>query len=85
MAAAKTAEAPKTAPEQDYCYITVPRAYDGSGNFLIAGLNGKTYKIKRGEPVKVPRDLARIIVASAEAKDANEVYIENILKKEKNA
>jgi hypothetical protein len=55
------------------------------GNFLIAGLNGKTYKIKRGEPVKVPRDLERIIVASAEAKDANEVYIENILKKEKRA
>ena len=73
-------EAKAEAKKDEYVFVTVPRAHDGSGNFLIAGLNGKMYKIKRGEPVKVPVDLARIIVASAEAKEANEIFIEKVTK-----
>lgn len=57
MAEKKKAEA---APVSDYVTIQLPRVKGESESQFVA-LNGKTYLIKKGVPVNVPKGVAEII------------------------
>jgi len=44
--------------------IMLPRAAVGEENFIIASLNGRSFKIKRGVQVEVPKPIAEMIQKS---------------------
>lgn len=39
-------------------------APEGSMNFVPVGINGKIWRVKRGEPVEVPEQVAKILTES---------------------
>lgn len=53
-------------PWMEEVEIRLPKAPRGGDNFCIASVNGRVFKIKRGETVKVPAPIAEVI-ANAEA------------------
>lgn len=53
-------------PWSEMVEIKLPKAPRGGDNFKIASVNGRTFKIKRGETVKVPAPIAEVL-ANAEA------------------
>ncbi len=59
-------------PMKDMVSVFLPRATGREENFVFVGLNGKGYKILRGQAVKVPRPVYDILRASerAEARQA---------------
>ncbi len=59
-------------PMKDMVSVFLPRATGREENFVFASLNGKGYKILRGQTVKVPRPVYDILRASerAEARQA---------------
>ena len=59
-------------PMKDMVSIFLPRATGREENFVFAGLNGKGYKILRGQTVQVPRPVYDILMESerAEARQA---------------
>lgn len=59
-------------PMQDMVNVLLPRATGREENFVFVGLNGKGYKILRGQTVKVPRPVYDILMESerAEARQA---------------
>lgn len=61
--------------------IRVPRSELGESNFMIVGDNGKYYKLKRGEVVKVPQSVADIIEESEDRKEEAREYLESLMSK----
>ena len=61
--------APKRA-EEDRVDLTIPpvKSIDEE-NYLFVGLNGKSYQIKKGVTINMPRAVAEIIVNSIEAEN----------------
>lgn len=57
--------------------IRIPKKDDGSPNYVIASVNGRVYKIKRGEAVEVPAPIAEVIQHSYDAQDAADLYRES--------
>ena len=59
-------------PMKDSVSVFLPRATGREENFVFVGLNGKGYKILRGQTVQVPRPVYDILVESerAEARQA---------------
>ena len=57
--------------------IRLPKKEDGSPNYVIASVNGRVYKIKRGEAVDVPAPVAEVIQHSFDAEEAAELYMES--------
>ena len=59
-------------PMKDPVSVFLPRATGREENFVFVGLNGKGYKILRGQTVQVPRPVYDILVESerAEARQA---------------
>lgn len=53
-------------PWSEMVEIKLPKAPRGGDNFQIASVNGRVFKIKRGETVKVPAPIAEVL-ANAEA------------------
>ncbi len=49
--------------------IIVPRRYAGDKRRFVK-VGGRKYSIKTGEPVELPRAVARIVVQSVEAREA---------------
>lgn len=61
--------------------IRLPKAPRGEDNFCIASVNGRVYKIKRGETVKVPAPIAEVIANSEAMHDEADARREALLKK----
>ena len=53
----------KGTPAQEYVELIIED--NGTGAAWEGGINGTFYRISRGKPVKVPRNLARLIQANA--------------------
>lgn len=58
-------------PMKDMMSIFLPRATGREENFVFVGLNGKGYKILRGQTVQVPRPVYDIL-AEAERAEARQ-------------
>lgn len=59
-------------PMKDMVSVLLPRATGREENFVFVGLNGKGYKILRGQTVQVPRPVYDVLTESerAEARQA---------------
>ena len=57
--------------------INVPRATDGTGNFIIASVNGRVFKVQRGVNVEVPAPIAEVIQHSFEAENEAVAFIDS--------
>lgn len=62
-------------PWSEMVEIKLPRAAKGEPNYEIASVNGKVFKIMKGEKVKVPAPIAEVIQHSFSAQDAAAEYI----------
>ena len=60
--------------------IRLPKKHDGSSNFEICSVNGRTFKIQCGVEVEVPEPIADMIQNSYDAEEAAEMYIEGLNK-----
>ena len=58
--------------------INVPRATNGEGNYLIASVNSRTFKIQRGINVSVPAPIAEVLQHSFEAQDDAIRFIDSV-------
>lgn len=56
-------------PTKDMISIMLPRATGNEDNFVLVGLNGKLWKIKRGQTVRVPRPIYDILCESERMED----------------
>lgn len=63
--------------------ILVPKATDGDSNYLIASVNGRVFKVKRGVRVEVPEPIAEVIENSFKAQEDADAYIEGLTSPEK--
>lgn len=56
--------------EEDRVDMTIPPVKNvDEENYLFVGLNGKSYQIKKGATINMPRAVAEIIVNSIEAEN----------------
>lgn len=76
----KTSEK-KAATKDKMVEIRVPRGEYGSENYMIVGLNGKYYKLKRGEVVSVPAGVAEIIEEAEANADKAREYLDSLANK----
>ena len=71
MATEKKTEAAKPEkpydPMKDMISVTLPRATGREENFVFVALNGKGYKILRGQTVNMPRPVYDILAESERA------------------
>lgn len=63
-------------PWRDMVEIKLPKPFPNEENFIIASVNGKVFKIKKGVPVKVPAPIAEVLEHSLEAEEAADMYIQ---------
>lgn len=74
-------EAPKKAnsadPWKKSVSIRLPKKDDGSPNYVIASVNGRVFKVKRGETVDVPAPIAEVIQHSFDAEEAADLFMES--------
>lgn len=62
-------EAKKVDPWSEKVSIQIPRSNDGEGNYLIASVNGRVFKLQRGITIDVPAPLAAVLQNSFEAQE----------------
>lgn len=75
------AENKKTTPvsdEQDKVYFYAMRDGGKYRDDILVAVNGKTYKIKRGERVRIPRYVAEILQSSMDQDAKAAAYMERI-------
>lgn len=65
-------------PWLDKVMIRLPKPLPGQENYIIASVNGRVFKIKKGIDVSVPAPIAEVLEHSLEAEDAAALYIEKI-------
>lgn len=65
-----------TDPWEQMVMINIPRATNGEPNYKIASVNGRVFKIKRGENVEVPAPIAEVLQHSFEAQNEAIEFIE---------
>jgi len=63
-------------PWQEKVTIKLDKALPGEDNYVIASVNGRVFKIKKGVMVDVPKPIAEVIEHSREAEEAADMYIE---------
>ena len=66
-------------PWKEMVEIKLPKAPKGEPNYEIASVNGRVFKIKKGEKVKVPAPIAEVIEHSIEAQEEADEYMESVL------
>lgn len=74
---AKAVKAKEVNPWEQKVSIRLPKTADGSANYLIASVNGKTYKVMKGVQVDVPAPIAEVIEHMFEAEEEAELFIAN--------
>ena len=57
--------------------IKLDKPAPGQDNYVIASVNGKVFKIKKGVVVDVPAPIAEVIEHAQEAEEAADLYIES--------
>lgn len=83
---ADTTKSKATSPIQEEnpwdikCKIRLPKSNNGEGNYLIASVNGRVFKVMRGVDVEVPLPIARVIENSFDAENDADVFIEKLTK-----
>ena len=65
-------------PEQDRVYFYAMRDGGRYRDDILVAVNGKTFKIKRGERVSIPRYVAEILLGSMEQDAKAAAYMERI-------
>lgn len=79
MATEKKTEAVKPEkhydPMKDMISVALPRATGREENFVFVALNGKGYKIMRGQQVRVPRPVYDILAESERADARQAAFI----------
>lgn len=78
---APVAKIGKADPWKEEIEIRLPKAPRGGDNFLVASVNGRVFKIKRGETVKVPAPIAEVIANSEAMQDEADAYKDSLLNK----
>lgn len=58
--------------------IVLPRATDGSANFRFVSVNGRNFKVLRGQPVSVPLPVADVLQHSLDAEEEAIRFIESL-------
>lgn len=61
--------------------IKLPKAARGQDNFVIASVNGRVYKIKKGEEVEVPAPIAEVIQNAEMMRDEADSFVEEQVEK----
>ena len=69
----------KRDPWRDMVEIKLPKGPKGEPNYEIVSVNGRVFKIKKGEKVKVPMPIAEVIEHSMEAQEEADEYMESVL------
>lgn len=65
----------------DMVEIRLPKAPRGQDNYVIASVNGRVFKIRRGEKVSVPAPIAEVLENADRMHDEADRYIEEQLQK----
>lgn len=65
----------KTVNTEDESFVTVKLPKDPNEDARFVALNGKTYMIKRGVNVKVPRGVAEILMNGSRAEEFADAFI----------
>ena len=65
-------------PNEDRVYFYAMRDGGKYRDDIFAAVNGKTYRIKRGERVSIPRHVAEILLGSMEQDAKAAAYMEKI-------
>lgn len=81
MAAAKK-ETEVIVEKKDTVVKSLPRAGKNEQNFVFVSVNGKNYKIMRGVPVEMPREVAEVLQNADDARDEADSFIEAVTGKE---
>lgn len=68
-------------PWTDMVKIRLPKAAQGEENFVIAGVNGRMFKIQKGIEVEVPSPIAHVIEHSYELQDKADEYLDSLVNK----
>ena len=68
---------PAKDPWKNLVTIRLDKALPGEENYVIASVNGKVFKIKKGVEVSVPAPIAEVLEHSREAEEAADMYIES--------
>lgn len=76
-----TAPATKEDPWKKMVEIRLPKAPRGGDNFQIASVNGRVFKIKRGEAVSVPAPIAEVLDNAEKMHDEADVKMEALQNK----
>ena len=61
--------------------VRLPRALKDEENIIIVSVNDKSWKVKKGEWVEVPKCVAEVIEHSERMRDENAAYIESVIDK----
>lgn len=64
--------------KEEMVRIRLPRPLKDEENFQIVTINDRSWKIKKGEWVEVPKYVAEVIENSERMRDINEAYIESV-------
>lgn len=70
------AEKKELSPWDEKVKIRLPKAPSGEDNHIIASVNGKVFKIKRGIEVEVPKPIAEVVENSFKAQEDAEAFID---------
>jgi hypothetical protein len=65
--------------DSNYVTVNLPRPQKHEDNFVFVSVNGKAYKVMKGQPVKVPREVAEVLRNADIAHDEADSYIEAIM------
>ena len=64
--------------KEELVRIRLPRPVKDEENFVIVSVNDRSWKIKKGEWVEVPKYVAEVIENSERMRDINEAYFESV-------
>lgn len=67
--------------KEEMVRIRLPRPLKDEENFQIVTINDRSWKIKKGEWVEVPKYVAEVIENSERMREINEAYIESVTDK----
>ena len=56
----------------------LPKAGKNEPNFVFVSVNGKNYKVMRGVPVELPREVAEVLQNADDARDEADSFIEAV-------
>lgn len=73
-----SAPATKEDPWKKMVEIRLPKAPRGGDNFQIASVNGRVFKIKKGETVKVPAPIAEVLDNAVKMQDEADARIDKL-------